>query len=120
MDFKRNQPIYMQIADVICENILVEKWREGDRIPSVREQAVSVEVNPNTVMRTYSYLQDKGIIFNQRGIGFFISEDAYETIRQMKRDDFIKTQLPAFFKNMKILGITSEEIVKEFEKYENQ
>ena len=56
MDFEKKQAIYMQIGDHICENILSGRWNEGERLPSTREMAVSMEVNPNTVMRTYTYL----------------------------------------------------------------
>jgi GntR family transcriptional regulator len=78
MEFGDNNAIYLQIADHFCENILLQKWNPGDRIPSVREMAVSIEVNPNTVMRTFNYLQDKGIIFNKRGIGYFVTEDGFQ------------------------------------------
>ena len=69
MEFKEKQAIYLQIGEHISETILRKQWEEGEKIPSVREMAMSIEVNPNTVMRTYSYLQDRGIIFNKRGIG---------------------------------------------------
>ena len=58
MDFNKHQPIYMQIANVILEDILEKKLQSGDRIPSVRDMAISVQVNPNTVQRTYQWLQD--------------------------------------------------------------
>ena len=74
MEFGDSNAIYLQIADQLSENILLRKWSPGDRIPSVRELAVSVEVNPNTVMRTFNYLQEKGIIYNKRGIGYFVSD----------------------------------------------
>ena len=75
MEFKEKKSIYVQIADHICENIVKGIWKEGDRIASVREFAVDIEVNPNTVMRAYSYLQDEGIIYNKRGIGYFVGEN---------------------------------------------
>ena len=56
MEFDQHKPIYLQIADAICERILTGQWPEGDRIPSVRECGVSLEVNPNTVARSYDEL----------------------------------------------------------------
>ena len=76
MDFPGDKPIYLQIAKIIMENILSETCKGGEKIPSVRELAVTSEVNPNTIMRTYSFLQDADIIINKRGIGYFIAEDA--------------------------------------------
>lgn len=116
MEFRESQAIYLQIADYICEAILSDKWLEGDRIPSVRELAVSMEVNPNTAMRTFSYLQEKGILFNKRGIGYFICEDAKSKTMELKRQDFVEEEIPRFVRNMKLLGISIPEIEKYFNK----
>lgn len=111
MNFKGNKAIYLQIADFICENILLENWKNGERIPSVREFAVSIEVNPNTVMRTYSYLQVQGVIFNKRGIGYFISEDAHQKTLKLKKEEFMSKDLPEFIKKMKLLNIDPEDLL---------
>ena len=110
MEFRDNQTIYLQIADHFCENILLEKWKPGDRIPSVREMAIEIEVNPNTVMRTFNYLQDQGIIYNKRGIGYFVSEDGLEKTKNLRKEDFVKQELPRFFKAMALLNITMDDL----------
>jgi DNA-binding transcriptional regulator YhcF (GntR family) len=110
MEFKERQAIYLQIGEHICENILRRLWKEGEKIPSVREMAVSIEVNPNTVMRTYSYLQDRGIIFNKRGIGYFISDDAYEKTLELKKNSFINYELPGIFNTMELLKINFDDL----------
>ena len=76
MTFKENKPIYLQIADRIMDEILQEVYEEEGRILSVREYAGIVEVNANTVVRTYDYLQSQGIIYNKRGLGYFVSTGA--------------------------------------------
>ncbi|WP_421879179.1 GntR family transcriptional regulator [Marinoscillum sp.] len=119
MEFKDNQAIYLQIADLFCENILTDKWRPGDRIPSVREMAVTVEVNPNTVMRTFSYLQEQGIIYNKRGIGYFVADDGFEKTKNLKKEDFIDHELPEFFKTMDLLNLSIEDLEKYYKKYRN-
>ena len=119
MEFKDNQAIYLQIADLFCENILTDKWRPGDRIPSVREMAVSVEVNPNTVMRTFAYLQEKGIIYNKRGIGYFVADDGFNKTKNLKKEDFIDHELPEFFKAMELLNVTIEDLEEYYKKYLN-
>ena len=110
MKFRKQRAIYLQIGDYLCENILTGTYAPGDKIPSVRDMAVSVEVNPNTVMRTYTDLQQKGILFNQRGIGFFVADDAVEKILEMKKREFFKADLPIFFKTIKLLNLQYEDL----------
>ena len=65
MNFKESKAIYLQIADRICDEVLLGQYREEERIPSVREYAAVVEVNANTVMRSYDYLQSQEVIYNK-------------------------------------------------------
>ncbi len=119
MDFKKSQTIYMQIADFIGENILSEKIKAGDKIQSVREMAASIQVNPNTVMRTYSYLQEREIIFNKRGIGYFVAEDAAEKLKEIKKADFIQNYLPELFRNMELLNLDFKDLQEIYQKSKN-
>ena len=117
MEFKDSKAIYIQIADLICENVLNEQWGEDERIPSIREFAVSIEVNPNTVMRTYSFLQDEGIIYNKRGIGYFISKGALKKTLKMKKENFINNDLPYFFKYLELLNLRISDIEKLYKNF---
>ncbi len=117
MEFKKNQTIYLQIADFICENILTEKWPVEEKIASVRELAAMIEVNPNTIMRTYTYLQDKGIIYNKRGIGFFVATDAPSNIQNIEKENFVKTELPEIFKKLDMLKMDFSEVESLYRKY---
>ncbi len=119
MDFKKSQTIYMQIADFITENILSEKIKAGDKIQSVREMAASIQVNPNTVMRTYSYLQEQEIIYNKRGIGYFVADDAAQKMKALRKEEFVKQDLPALFKNMDLLEIGFEELEQIYKSRQN-
>lgn len=110
MNFKDNKAIYLQIADRICDEVLLGQYREEERIPSVREYAAVVEVNANTVMRSYDYLQSQRIIYNKRGIGYFVSAGAVELILSLRREYFLKEEADYFFKQMYTLGISAEEI----------
>lgn len=110
MTFNEKKSIFLQIADKICEDILNGTYKEEQRIPSVRETAVDVEVNSNTVMRTYDYLQGQGIIYCQRGLGYFVSKGAQEAIRNVRKEEFVKETLPEIAHTMKTLGITIEEV----------
>src|SRR5580700_9964207 len=106
MEFKENQAIYLQIANHFFENILQKKWTAGDKIPSIRDMAVQFEVNPNTTMRTFNFLQDKGIIFNKRGLGYYLSDEGFAKTVELKKEQFIKEELPALFKSMSLLGLS--------------
>jgi GntR family transcriptional regulator len=118
MEFQKSQAIYQQIGEIICENILSQKWPPGEKIPSVRDLAGSLEVNPNTIMRTYTYLQDRGIIQNKRGIGYFVADQALENTRNLMKEEFITRELPHVFKTMQLLNITVEDLQQLFKQYE--
>lgn len=111
MEFDENRPIYIQIADNICERVLCGELKPGERIPSVREWGASIGVNPNTVARSYEILSDKKIITNQRGIGFFMVSDAIEVIRRSARETFIADELPSFIKKAELLGVDLKEYI---------
>lgn len=117
MEFKENQTIYLQIGDYVCEQILLGRWNEGDRILSVRELGVDLEVNPNTVMRTYDFLQNNEIIFNKRGVGYFVEEKAKTKIIEYRRKQFLEQELPIIFKTMNLLGMTIQDIEIQYNAY---
>lgn len=105
MEFNSNKSIYLQICDAICEQILSGTLRPDERIPSVREYGAEIGVNPNTIMRSYEKLTADGIIYNKRGIGYFISPDARETVLAAQRKEFMEEELPQILRRMKLLGI---------------
>ncbi len=115
MEFHENQPIYMQIANLFCDNILIKAWKADEKIPSVRETAIKMEVNPNTAMRAYSFLQERDIIYNKRGIGYFVSPEGFNKTLSMIRDTFINEELPVVFKTMKLLGLTCSDMERLYE-----
>jgi GntR family transcriptional regulator len=117
MDFREKQAIYLQIADYVCEKILLGQWPPGERIPSVRDLGIELEVNPNTVVRTYDFLQQKSIIFNKRGIGYFAADDANNRITAYRREQFLETELPVFFRTMYLLNIDLKEIEQRYDDF---
>ena len=111
MNFKENKAIYLQIAEQICDMILIGEYKEDERVPSVREYAAIVEVNFNTVMRSFEYLQTSEIIFNKRGIGYFVAEGAGNRIRSMRKEYFLKHEINDLFKQINMLDIPMQDIV---------
>ena len=117
MEFRDNEAIYLQIADYAGENILLGKWALNEKIPSVRELAIELQVNPNTVMRSYEFLQSKEIILNKRGIGFFVDDQAKDKIKVYRKERFLGQELPGFFRNLRLLEINMDEIKKRFDDF---
>ncbi|TXN35358.1 GntR family transcriptional regulator [Flagellimonas hymeniacidonis] len=120
MDFDNSKPIYLQIVDFFYENILVKRWQEEERIPSVREVAMMVEVNPNTAIRAFNHLQDLEVIYNKRGIGYFVSSNGYTKVLEIKRKEFMEQLLPEVVKKMSLLGITFDELKNAYNQQENE
>ena len=115
MNFDNHKPIYLQISDTICEKILNDEYREEERIPSIRELGILFGVNPNTVMRSYEYLKSIDIIYDKRGVGFFISPDAKKTVKNIYKDDFMNIELPTIAKKMKLLDIKISDLIAKIE-----
>lgn len=105
-----NQGIYRQIADFGIEQVLAGTWSNGDKIPSVRQLAAEVGVNPNTVMNAYDYLKDLNIIETKRGLGFFVSSAGRKAAIALRRSVFIKEELPRFKRTLDLLDISLEEL----------
>ena len=112
MRFKDNKAIYLQIADLICDDILQQKLLEDERIPSVREYAANVEVNANTCARAYDWVQNKEIIYTKRGLGYFVSVGAKTAIMKMKREEFMTETLPDVARQMANLNISMNELTE--------
>jgi GntR family transcriptional regulator len=117
MDFKENPAIYIQIAEYVCEQILLKKWSLGEKIISIRELAILMEVNPNTVQRAYDFLQQREIITNKRGVGYFTEENAMERILSFRREQFMENELPVFLRNIYLLKVDFKEIKTLFDQF---
>ena len=110
MMFTNDKPIFQQMADRLCDEILAETYQDDDRIPSVREYAVMLEVNTNTAVKAYEQLARDNIIYNKRGLGYFVTPGAREQILKERRKAFIEQQLPELFRQMRLLGLGLKEI----------
>ncbi len=112
MEFSESKGIYLQIADQIRERILQGDWQPGERIPSIRELAVELGVNPNTVTKSYQALMDREIITNQRGRGYFVNDNATERVLDEMRNEFLRDELPRVFRAMRLLDIGMDELAE--------
>ncbi|WP_426478165.1 GntR family transcriptional regulator [Chryseobacterium sp. CBSDS_008] len=117
MRFREQIPIYLQIVDIVCEKIILYQWLPQQRIPSIRDFAIELMVNPNTIKRTYEFLEQKEIIFIQRGIGFSVSEDGYEKVLIYKKESFLKNDLAYFFSHLYLLNLNLQDLEDDFNKF---
>ena len=113
MNFSNSdKAIYLQIADRLCDDIIAGKYKDDDRVPSVREYAVFLEVNTNTVVKAYDFLAREEVIYNKRGLGYFVTKGAKEHIIKFRREEFMRQTLPEVFRQMRLLGIGIDEVVR--------
>ena len=120
MNFKDNKAIYLQIADRIGDQILSGTLTPDGKVPSVRELAAEIEVNANTVARTYDHLQQNGVIYTKRGLGYFVSPDARDQIVAHRRNQLMQGEMDYFLGQLKAVGITPDELQRLYQDYLNK
>jgi len=108
--FNDKTPIYLQIMDIIKMDIVIGKLKLNDKLPSVREMAINLKVNPNTLQRSYQELERLGIVYTQRGTGTFVSHD--NNMVDHLKQEMAKEVIDSFILRMKSLGFTANEIIK--------
>jgi GntR family transcriptional regulator len=106
-DLKSDRPIYSQLIEQIEIKICSGIFAPGSRLPSVRELAQEAAVNPNTMQRALSKLEEDGLLYTNRTSGRFITEDA-KMIQQAKQK-LAQEQISEFLEKMKSLGFDKSE-----------
>ena len=114
MIFTNDKAIFIQMADRLCDEILAGKYKDDDRIPSVREYAVMLEVNANTAVKAYDELSRANIIYNKRGLGYFVTPGAKKQILKERKQEFMKERLPELFRQMQLLDITMDDVAEAY------
>ncbi|MBW9151996.1 GntR family transcriptional regulator [Clostridium estertheticum] len=109
-EFNDKSPIYLQIMDIIKMDIVIGKLKSNDKLPSVREMAMNMNVNPNTLQRSYQELERLGIVYTQRGTGTFVAESK-NMVDDLKRE-MAKEVIDSFILRMRNLGFNDNEIIK--------
>ena len=116
MIFTNDKAIYIQIADRLCDEILSGVYKDDDHIPSVREYSGLLEVNTNTAVKAYEQLAREEIIYNKRGLGYFVTKGAKKQILKARKQEFMKERLPELFRQMDILDITIDDVAEAYKK----
>lgn len=109
IEFDNNLPIYVQIMSYLKKQIVAGKLRSGDKIPSVRELAQELQINPNTVQRTFSELEREGIVETKRGLGRYVTSEESK-IMEIKKE-MAGELIDHFIQGMRELGFASNEII---------
>lgn len=112
-----NRPIYIRLADQICDRILLNEYRPLERIPSVREYAVTQQVNPATAARAFEILERQGVIFNKRGLGFFVAESANDIIRKTRLETLLGEESELFFSRLSVLEVSPDQLREMYSEY---
>lgn len=110
-DFNRDKPIYAQLVERISGEIIRNELRLGQKMPSVREYALDVGVNVNTIQRVYKELESQRLTVTKRGQGTFITSD--ESILNSLRQEMKERIIKQFFHNVQAFGFTQSEIINE-------
>ena len=114
MNFNDNKPIYLQRADSLMDSIVRGELPDESRLPSVRDYAIEAGVNPNTVMRTFVWLQQQELIYMKRGIGYFVAPNACARILQMRKEYFFDHEANYFFDRLSSFGISPEQLMNAY------
>ena len=114
MEFYNSRAIYLQIADHVIRRVLSKDLTVGDRISSVRELAAEIEVNPNTVAKSYGWLADIGVILMRRGKGYYITDRAYDVSRHIVRNELLDIDLPKMIEKARLLDLSLNDLLKNY------
>lgn len=110
-----NKLIFEQVAEIVEDQILDGYLKADDQSPSTTEFANVYSINPATARKGLNILVDEGILYKKRGMGMFVTQDAKKIIINKRKDEYISNILPDLIKNMTMLGITKEELIKEID-----
>ena len=110
MNFKESNPIYIQIAERLADEVLAGTYPPEGRVPGVREYSALLEVNVNTTVKAYEYLSRHGIIQSRRGLGYYVTSQAPKLIADVRRQNFRAHTLPEFIRQLHQLDIPFEEV----------
>lgn len=111
-DFHASQPIFVQIRQRLIEMILRGQVAEGDALPSVRQIAAELSVNPLTVTKAFEALVDIGVVEKRRGLGMFVTEGARQELLAHERDKFLKEDWPRIAAQIRALDLDLNSLLK--------
>lgn len=112
MNFIDGQPIFIQIAERLSDEILAGIYLADSRVPGVRDYSVLLEVNVNTTVKAYDLLAQRGVLYSKRGLGYFVAPEAQQIILDNRRRHFFETEVPRIAQKMQQLGISLSDVTE--------
>lgn len=111
-DWTDDQPIYRQLKDKVVAAIMEGSLIEGEALPSVRNVAVEMQINPITASKAYQELVMDGLVEKKRGLGMFVVEGARDKLMEAERERFMKEEWPRVLETIRRLGLNADELLK--------
>lgn len=111
-DWTEDQPIYRQLKDKVVAAIVEGSLREGEALPSVRNVAVDLQINPITASKAYQELVMDGLVEKKRGLGMFVVEGARSKLMEAERERFMNEEWPRVMETIRRLGLDAETLLK--------
>lgn len=108
----QEKSIYLQISEMIENDILRDILLEGEKVPSTNELAKFFKINPATAAKGVNLLVDEGILYKKRGIGMFVTDGAKENIKSKRRNSFYENYVKSLLIEAASLGISDEELIE--------
>ena len=118
--FDGRDPIYVQIADQIRSDVLAGRLREGEQVMSTTQYAQSYRINPATAAKAFTDLVEEGVLFKRRGLGMFVAEGAYDTLRRSGRESFFAEHLDPVLDHARDLGLSMDEVIEHIRTWEHR
>ena len=112
--FENDRPIYLQISEIIRNDIISGKYAAGEKLPSVRELSVMLKVNPNTLQKSLAELEEEGLIFTERTNGKFVTNN--RNVIALRRRELLESRISGFITEMESMGADKHEITAFIEK----
>lgn len=109
MDFDSRSPIYLQLAAAIKRKIVTGEWEKGNKIPSVRDLALSYGVNPNTMQRALAELENENLLYAERTSGRYVTKTGEVVKKALK--EMVSEEIKYFIEAMSSLGVDRDKIV---------
>ncbi|MDP6374408.1 MAG: GntR family transcriptional regulator [Pseudomonadales bacterium] len=110
-DWKDNEPIYLQLRDLVLTQILGGLIAEGEAVPSVRQVASEERINPLTVSKAYQLLVDEGLLEKRRGLGMFVAQGAQQAALSQERERFLNEEWPETLARIHALQLDTEQLL---------
>lgn len=114
----QEKSIYLQISEMIENDILRDIILEEEKVPSTNELARVYAINPATAAKGINILVDSGVLYKKRGIGMFVATGAKEEIKKRRQAEFADKYIKTLLMEAESIGITKEELISMIEKSE--